>query len=66
LNYRYFEGSISSIADFDKLVYKNSGFIDIVGLPETSNQDAFGLNLEGLIKIPQTAYTFKLVSDDGS
>jgi len=67
LNYRYFEGTISSIANFDKLDYKNSGSIDIVGLPRTSSKDAFGLNLEGLIKIPQTGvYTFKLVSDDGS
>jgi len=67
LRYEYFEGEITSLKDFNLLITKNSGTINLLTLPAEASADHFGLIMEGFIDIPVTGvYRFNIISDDGS
>ena len=69
LNYRYYEGTWTTLPDFNALAATNSGTvnkIDFSPKPATTT-DHFGFVWEGKIKLPSPGtYTFEIVSDDGS
>jgi len=68
LNYEYFEGEWTKIADFEKLTPLRTGRsmgIDIASIK--ARDDHFGIVFTGKVSVPFTGvYTFHLLSDDGS
>lgn len=67
LNYRYYEGSFISVADFQNLDPIKTGQIKVPELNQTHGKSNFGYIFEGLIQIPATGlYRFYTISDDGS
>ena len=67
LTYRYYEGSWSSLPDFNALSPVKTGVSDNIDLGVRNVNDGFGLLWEGLINIPVSGnYTFEIISDDGS
>ena len=69
LNYRYYEGTWSSLPNFNTLTSQNNGVstnIDITTRPSGKN-DHFGFVWEGYLNIPVAGnYIFETVSGDGS
>ncbi len=69
LSYKYYEGSWSTLPNFNALVPIKTGTSKIINLDERPNgvNDNFGFVWEGLINIPMAGnYTFETISDDGS
>lgn len=69
LNYKYYEGYFNSLPDFNTLAPVKTGIsanIDLGVRPSNIN-DYFAFKWEGFINIPVSgAYTFEILSDDGS
>jgi hexosaminidase len=62
-----FEGRIVSLETFDRLRHRSDAIVEAVGIPDGVPEDAFGLELAGLLHAPKTGvYRFYLASDDGS
>lgn len=67
LDYKYFEGQWASVPDFSALVPVMSGTISRVTLAVRKQDDNFGLEFSGYVRVPQKGqYTFFTASDDGS
>lgn len=67
LAWEYFEGSWSSLPDFDSLPVIASGTADTVSTAPRLRDDFFGLRFKGWIQIPADgSWTFSTTSDDGS
>ena len=70
MNYRYCEfepDTCKTLAEMRKSPLKESGVTDNISLSQKKRDDNFGLEFEGLIKIPDDGvYSFYLSSDDGS
>jgi chitodextrinase/pimeloyl-ACP methyl ester carboxylesterase len=67
LTYKYFEGTWSTLPNFQNLTPVKSGTISNVNVSPRNRTDNFGFLWEGYINIPTTAtYTFEVCSDDGS
>ncbi len=68
INYKYYQGTWSTLPDFNAQQIIKSGYssnIDLFGTKLQTNY--YGILYEGYIKIPTTAnYTFEICSDDGS
>lgn len=68
VNYEYYEGTWSSVPDFQSLTAKKSGTLNSISLsiPGRVN-DNFGIRFTGFINVPSDGeYSFYLTSDDGS
>ena len=67
LNYWYYEGSWSSLPDFNNLTPVKTGNSANIDLNVRSTEVSYGMMWQGLITIPASGnYTFELNSDDGS
>ncbi|UXP32432.1 fibronectin type III domain-containing protein [Reichenbachiella agarivorans] len=67
LNYKYFEGTWSSLPNFNALTPVKEGISDDVDISISEVNDRFAFYWEGYIKIPVAgSYTFETYSDDGS
>lgn len=66
LNFKYYEGSWTSLPDFNNLTPVAQGYSDFPDLSERLQNDNFGFIWEGKIQIPDGVTAFETVSDDGS
>ncbi|MEK6481261.1 PA14 domain-containing protein [Catalinimonas sp. 4WD22] len=67
LNYEYFEGSWSSIPNFDNMQARKTGIVSNFSLAPRNREENFGFLFKGFIKIENSgSYTFYTTSDDGS
>ena len=67
LMYKYSDGNIISLEQFNILIPADSGIIENFDIPPEPDLDFFGLEFYGLIKIDEEGvYTFYTDSDDGS
>ena len=67
LNYRCFEGSWTSLPDFNALVPVKTGTVTNFDLAVATRPDRVALEFSGLLEVPRAGrYTFWTVSDDGS
>jgi hypothetical protein len=65
--YRYYEGTFSTMPDFNTLVPKNTGFVEQPTLSVKSRTDNFAIAFDGYIELPVTdVYRFRTTSEDGS
>ena len=66
-SYRYYEGTFSTMPDFNTLLPKNSGVVEQPTLSVKSATDNFALVFDGYIDVPSTdIYRFRTTSEDGS
>ena len=66
LNLKYYEGMIDSLVRWKNLTYIKSDIISDFSIPLYAIPDAFGLEFDGYVKIPDDGiYTFSTASDDG-
>lgn len=66
LNYRYYEGSWSSLPVFAQLQPRATGTTDEVNLSMRQRNDNFGLLFTGFIDVPDTdVYQFRIRHNDG-
>lgn len=67
VNYKYFEGTWTSLPHFDFVPVVKTGFSNTFDLTPRNRSENFGFLWEGYIKVPaSTTYTFKLCSNAGS
>ncbi|WP_441656234.1 PA14 domain-containing protein [Fibrella arboris] len=67
LDYSYFEGSWSSLPDFNALTAVKKGIASQVDITPRNQDDNFALQFKGYIDVPTDGtYTFFTNSDDGS
>lgn len=68
IEYEVFEGSWSSLPDFDSLSPVETGVMDVIDITAgRDGTDYFGMRWTGYIEVPSDAtYTFYTASDDGS
>ncbi|MGE3165422.1 MAG: PQQ-dependent sugar dehydrogenase [Planctomycetota bacterium] len=67
LSYRYFEGTWSALPDLAALSPIATGTASGFDLGVRQRNDEFGLSFTGYVMVPTAgAYTFQLISDDGS
>lgn len=67
LNYRYYEGTWSTLPDFNALTAAETGVVNAPDLSPKNRDDNFGFEFKGYVNVPTDgAYTFYLNSDDGS
>jgi mono/diheme cytochrome c family protein len=67
LRWEYFEGSIGSCADFDRLTPKASGETSEISLAPAKRGDNYGLRFAGALEVSTRGeYTFWVASDDGT
>lgn len=67
LRWEYFEGSIGSCADFDRMTPKASGETAEISLAPARRGDNYGLRFAGALEVPvRGEYTFWVASDDGT
>ncbi len=67
LNYAYYEGTWTSLPDFDSLTPVATGKANNFDIGLRQQDDSFALRFTGYIEIPSNGgYTFYLNSDDGS
>lgn len=67
LQYKYYEGSWSTLPDFNTLTPVKTGTGSNVDISVRNRDDQFGFVWQGYIKIPVSGtYTFETYSDDGS
>ncbi|MBS3735400.1 MAG: DUF5060 domain-containing protein, partial [Phycisphaerae bacterium] len=68
IEYEVFDGSWSSLPDFDSLTAVETGVMDVIDLtPERDGTDNFAMRWTGYVEVPTDAtYTFYTASDDGS
>jgi hypothetical protein len=68
IEYEVFDGSWSSLPDFDSLTAVETGVMSVIDLtPERDNTDNFAMRWTGYVEVPTDAsYTFYTASDDGS
>jgi hexosaminidase len=65
--FRYYEGNMKVLADWDNLSLKKSGTLKYIKFPPKYRKNHFALDFTGYISIPSDGvYTFYLSSDDGS
>jgi len=67
LNYKYYQGTWSTLPDFNALTPAQTGIVPNVNLNNRLDETNFGYLWQGYINIPVTGtYTFQTSSDDGS
>jgi fibronectin type 3 domain-containing protein/poly(3-hydroxybutyrate) depolymerase len=67
LSYNYYEGSWSSLPDFNAIAAVKTGITANIDLAPRNRNDNFGFLWQGYIHVPVTAnYIFEVCSDDGS
>jgi alpha-L-fucosidase len=67
LVYEYFEGTIDSVSDLDRLPLVRSGNVAEIGLGMEHRKEFYALRVRGYIAVDSTdVYNFGLTSDDGS
>jgi hypothetical protein len=67
LDYQYYEGSWSTIPDFNPLTPKKTGTVSNPDLTVRSRDSEYGIRFKGYINVPADGqYTFYTTSDDGS
>jgi hypothetical protein len=67
LTYKYYEGSWSTLPDFNSLSPVSSGTATSINLDQRKRDQQYAFLYQGYITIPATGnYTFDLLSDDGS
>ena len=67
LKFSYYEGNLDKLPNFSELTSKKQGTIENFLLTPRIENEYFGLEFTGYIKIPEDAvYTFYTDSDDGS
>ncbi|WP_425291094.1 PA14 domain-containing protein [Spirosoma linguale] len=67
LDYQYFEGSWSTMPDFNALTTSKTGAVSSPDLSVRNRTDNFGIRFKGYINVPADGvYTFYTSSDDGS
>jgi len=67
LNYKYYEGTFSTLPDFNSLNPVSSGTANNTSLDPRKRDQQFAFLYQGYISIPASGiYTFDLLSDDGS
>ena len=67
LQVKYLIGQVDSISQIDDMQYIKSFILDSVSIPPDVQEDNFGLEFSGYIKISKDdIYSFYLTSDDGS
>ncbi len=67
LKYKYYEGNFASVGDYSSLQPKKQGEVRNISLDLADSDNYFGVEFNGLIKIPETGmYRFFAFSDDGS
>lgn len=65
--YKYYEGNWEAIPDFSKINPAAEGTCNSFSLVPKKNNDYFGFDFSGYIRIPEDdIYTFSIASDDGS
>lgn len=65
--FQAYEGSWTTLPDFDKLTPKRSGMAGGFDLDQARRPNNFALRFEGIFEVAQPGeYTFRLRSDDGS
>lgn len=67
LQYRYYEGSWTTVPDFNTLAFVKTGISSNTDISVRNRNDQFGFLWQGFIKVPVTGtYKFETFSDDGS
>jgi hypothetical protein len=67
LNYKYYEGSFTTLPNFPTLIPAETGNTPNIDLSVRNQNDNFTILWEGYIYIPQAGtYNFRTTSDDGS
>ena len=67
LRFRYFRGNFSSVEELNGLTPDKQGSTEIITLGMATDEDHFGLEFKGVIRIPEPGiYRFHTRSDDGS
>ncbi len=67
LQYRYYEGTWSTVPNFNQLSAVKSGVVSSFSMSPRNRNENFGFSYEGFIKIDNGgSYTFYTTSDDGS
>lgn len=67
IEYRYYEGSWTSVPNFDTLTPVKSGLVNNISIAPRLRTDHFAFQYTGYVYVPSSGtYTFYTTSDDGS